>query len=217
VEKSRGSARLAREPKNVPGCSIAREEKSMKQFVVFALLLVLIAPAAFAQEEESPEWKATKKEAKRQKIDAMAKEALDTVLEKGPKAKGLFAQAFGYAVFDNLKIAFGLSGGGGVGVAVNKADSARTYMKMGTAGIGLGLGGQKYQVVFLFQDEKTFNSFVDKGWQADDSAKAAAGTAGANVKTGFVNGIAIYQMTDAGLMAQADIAGTKYWKYGKVN
>jgi lipid-binding SYLF domain-containing protein len=191
----------------------------MKKYVVFALLLVLFVPAAFAQEEEeeSPEWKATKKEAKRQKIDAMASEALNTVLEKGPKAKALYGQSYGYAVFDNLKIAFGVSGGGGAGVAVNKSDSARTYMKMGTAGIGLGLGGQKYQVVFLFQDEKTFRSFVDKGWQADASAKAAAGTAGANVKTGFVNGIAIYQMTDKGLMAQADIAGTKYWKYGKLN
>jgi len=190
----------------------------MKKYVVFALMLILIAPAAFAQEEEeSPEWKATKKEAKRQKIDETAKEALETVIEKGPKAKELYEQSVGHAVFDNLKIAFGVSGGGGVGVAVKKSDSTRTYMKMGTAGIGFGLGGQKYQIVFLFQDEKTFTSFVENGWQADASAKAAAGTAGANAKTGFINGIAIYQMTEAGLMAQADIAGTKYWKYGKLN
>ena len=100
---------------------------------------------------------------------------------------------------------------------MNKSDYTRTYMKMGTVGVGLGLGGQKYQVVFLFQDEKTFSSFVNKGWQADASAKAVAGTAGANVKTSFVNGIAVYQMTDAGLMGQADVAGTKYWKYKKLN
>jgi lipid-binding SYLF domain-containing protein len=190
----------------------------MKRYIVLALLLILIAPAALAQEEEeSPEWKATKQEAKRQKIDAMEKEAIGVVLDKGPKANELYEGAYGHAVFDNLKIAFGVSGGGGVGVAVKKSDSTRTYMKMGTAGIGLGLGGQKYQVVFLFQDEKTFTSFVENGWQADASAKAAAGTAGANAKTGFINGIAIYQITDAGLMAQADVAGTKYWKYGKLN
>ena len=35
--------------------------------------------------------------------------------------------------------------------------------------------------------------------------------------TGFVNGIAIYQLSDAGLMASADIAGTKYWKNKKLN
>jgi len=190
----------------------------MKKYFALVLMLILIAPAAFAQEEEeTPEWKATKQEGKRQKIDAMEKEALDTVLEKGPKATELYEQSVGHAVFDNLKIAFGVSGGGGVGVAVKKSDSTRTYMKMGTAGIGFGLGGQKYQIVFLFQDEKTFTNFVENGWQADASAKAAAGTAGANVKTGFINGMAIYQMTEAGLMAQADIAGTKYWKYGKLN
>jgi lipid-binding SYLF domain-containing protein len=189
----------------------------MRKFMALALFLVLISPAAFAAEEETPEWKATKAEAKRQKIDTMAKDALDEVLGKGDKAKDLFDQAAGYAVFDNLKIAFGISGGGGVGVAVDKSNSSRTYMKMGTGGIGFGLGGQKYQIVFLFQDEKTLTSFVEKGWQADASAKAVAGTAGANVKTGFNNGLAIYQISEAGLMAHADVAGTKYWKYKKLN
>ena len=46
---------------------------------------------------------------------------------------------------------------------------------------------------------------------------ASAGTNAAEVKTGFVNGIAIYQMTEKGLMANADIAGTKYWKNDKLN
>ena len=34
-------------------------------------------------------------------------------------------------------------------------------MKMGTGGIGLGLGVNKYQVVFFFQDEKTLKSFIE--------------------------------------------------------
>ena len=182
----------------------------MRTLAVCAVILILVAPAALANEEE-------KAEAKRQKIDAMAQEALDEVLAKGPKAVELFEQSAGYAVFNNLKVAFLISGGGGVGVAVRKSDGERTYMKMGTGGIGLGLGGQKYQVVFLFQGQQTFDNFVEKGWQADASAKAVAGTAGANVKTGFVNGIAVYQMTDKGLMAQADVSGSKYWKSKKLN
>ena len=35
--------------------------------------------------------------------------------------------------------------------------------------------------------------------------------------TGFVNGLVIFQLTDAGLMASADVAGTKYWKDGNLN
>ncbi len=189
-------------------------------YILLAFALFVASPVMLAQEaegEESPEWKSTKAEYKRQKIDELAKGAMDALFEKNDKAKNLYESAHGYAVFDNIKIAFGLSGGGGTGVAVTRENGARTYMKMGTAGIGVGLGGQQYQVVFLLQDQKTFNSFVDKGWQADAAAKAAAGTAGVNVKTGFVNGLAIYQMTDKGLIANADVSGTKYWKYKKLN
>jgi len=182
-----------------------------------AFVLLLAAPAALATEEESPDWKSTKKEGKRQKIDAMAKESLDTLFAEAEKSKGLYDQAYGYAVFDNLKISLGVTGGGGVGVAVNKSTGDRTYMKMGTGGLNLGLGGQKYQVVFLFQDAKTFNTFVEKGWKAEGSANAVAGTAGANAQTNFTNGMAFYQLTEGGLMLQADISGTKYWKNKKLN
>ena len=34
----------------------------------------------------------------------------------------------------------GVTGGGGVGVAVNKSSGVRTYMKMGTVGVGFGTG-----------------------------------------------------------------------------
>jgi len=40
---------------------------------------------------------------------------------------------------------------------------------------------------------------------------------GVNKQTNFINGLVIYQMTDGGLMVNADIAGTKYWKDGNLN
>jgi len=182
--------------------------------IVSAVFCIVLATGVVAAEES---WESLNKDAKRAKINEAARGALDEVLAKSENAPGLHAKAYGWAAFDNLKIAFGWSGGGGNGVAVNKSSGARTYMKMGTVGVGLGLGAQKYQVVFLFQDEKTFRNFVDKGWQADASAQASAGTAGAGAQTGFVNGIAIYQVNETGLMARADIAGTKYWKNKKLN
>ena len=42
-------------------------------------------------------------------------------------------------------------------------------------------------------------------------------TAGANAKTTFSNGVAVFQLTEKGLMASVDIAGTKYWKSDKLN
>jgi lipid-binding SYLF domain-containing protein len=180
-------------------------------------LALALGATTLAAQSETQDWKSLKSEAKRVKIDEMADAALEHVINANWKAQELFETAYGWAVFDNLKIAFVVSGGGGNGVAVARATGERTYMKMGTAGIGLGIGGQSYQVVFFFQDEKTFFNFVEKGWKADASAQAAAGTEGVNATTGFVNGIAVWQITDKGLMASADISGTKYWKNKKLN
>jgi lipid-binding SYLF domain-containing protein len=185
----------------------------MKKWICILSALALVASFNVIAGEE----KQAKNDEKRQKIDAMADEALGTVTGKSASAKSLYDQAYGYAVFDNLKIAIGVSGGGGSGVAVAKDGSERTYMKMGTGGVGLGLGGQKYQVIFLFQTEAAFRSFVDKGWKAETGAQAAAGTAGASAEATFHNGLAIYKMNEAGLMASADVSGTKYWKNDKLN
>ena len=90
-------------------------------------------------------------------------------------------------------------------------------MKMATGGLNVGLGGQSYDLVFLFQDRPTFERFVDEGWEADASANAVAGPKGANAETSFRNGVAVFQMTRGGLMLQADISGTKYWASKKLN
>ena len=129
-----------------------------------------------------------KHESKRVKIDETAQQATSKLFAENPKAKELFDMSYGWAVFDNLKLAFGISGGGGNGVAVQKETGERTYMKMGTVGVGLGLGGNKYQIVFLFQDSQTFENFVNKGWQADAGATASAGENAADTKTDFSMG-----------------------------
>jgi lipid-binding SYLF domain-containing protein len=178
-------------------------------------VLALTAPGAAADEQKSST--ELKLESQRAKINEVAKETLDRLFAENPKAEGLYEEAVGWAVFDNTKVAFGISGGGGNGVAVSKTSGKHAYMKMGTAGVGLGIGVNKFQVVFLFQDEMTLKNFIEKGWQADAGATAAAGKNAAEAKTAFVNGLAIYQLTEKGLMLNADIAGTKYWLNDKLN
>lgn len=188
----------------------------MRRFAALLAAAMLIGGAvpALAKEESR---KTQKAQEKRGKIDRTARETLDHLFRDSTSAKQLFDQAYGYAVFDNTKVSFGLTGGGGSGVAIEKGSGKRTYMRMGSGGVGLGLGAQVYQVVFLFQNRETMNKFVETGWQAEGSANAVAGKAGANAEATFTNGIALYQITGAGLMLQADIAGTKYWKADKLN
>ena len=159
---------------------------------------------------------AAKRAAERAEVDAMAQDALSRLFENQPKARRLFDRAVAYAVFSNVKVSLFVTGGGGRGVAVDKS-GGRTYMKMATGGLNLGLGGQSYHLVFLFEDKPTFERFVDEGWEAEASANAVAGPWGANAETSFRNGVAVFQMTKGGLMLQADISGTKYWRSKKLN
>jgi len=182
--------------------------------VVAAIALAAAPPATLAKETDEKPDKAQKKRAS---IDAMEQETLERLFHEYPGSKSLYEQAHGYAVFDNLKVSLGLSGGNGAGVAVVKSSGARTYMNMGQGGVGLGLGAKKYQVVFLFEQQEQFERFVNSGWQADASASAAAGTSGAGAASTFTSGIAIYQFTEKGLVAQADVSGTKYWKAKDLN
>lgn len=184
------------------------------------LALVLALAAAGATAADGGPFKRKKSEAKlaekRATIDAMAAATLKRLRAENPADEHLLEQAWGHAVFDNTKVAFGLSGGGGRGVAVTPGGK-RTYMRMATGGVGVGLGVQGYQVVFAFENEAAFRRFVEKGWEADASAQAAAGKEGANAESQFRDGMAIWQLTDKGLMASANVSGTKYWKNDNLN
>ena len=112
--------------------------------------------------------------------------------------RDLYERATGYAVFTVTKGGFIVSGGGGNGVAVNKATGQRTYMRMGMGGIGLGIGGQRYSLVILFETEDRLNKFVAGGWDSSATAEAVAGQEGVAVRSSFIDGVAFYQIYGEG-------------------
>lgn len=187
----------------------------MKRIRLVAVLMsVALGISAAAMAEDGSKSKAQEK---KEKIDNIAEETLNRLFAQDPKAKTLFDMAYGYAVFTNVKVIFGISGAGGSGVAVVKNTGQRVYMKVGSAGIGIGLGGQKSSIVFMFEDRKTLENFIYNGWQGDAAANAVAGTEGANVGATFTQGLAVYQLTESGLMLKADVSGTKFWVDKKLN
>jgi lipid-binding SYLF domain-containing protein len=166
---------------------------------------------------EAPEASANDAAVTKTEIDAAAQATLDDLFEHNADAKGLYDKAAGYAAFTALKAGFFVTGGRGTGVAVNKGTGDRKYMRMATGGIGLGIGGQRYNLVVLFEDEAHLNRFIEGGWDASTSAQAAAGSDGITLTSSFVGGVAIYQITDRGLMAQADVSGTRFWVIDDLN
>lgn len=153
----------------------------------------------------------------RAELDREAQTALEHLFQEEPTAQRLYDQAAGYAAFTNYKFAAGIVAGGGNGVAVNKETNDRIYMDMGTAGVALGLGGQKYHLVILFETQDDLNEFIADEWEATASANAVAGEAGANAATNFRDGVLIYPLTEGGLMLNADISGTRFWIDDELN
>jgi lipid-binding SYLF domain-containing protein len=162
----------------------------------------------------------TKKESPeetRHKIDSMAKSTLSRLFAENSGAKQLYEQSYGHAVFDTRKFSFIITSGFGAGVAVDKANGKRAYMKMATGGVNVGLGGEFFQLVMLFENKRAFDEFVSEGFEAGSSASAVAGSDSAGVQARFVDGLAVYQLTEKGLKLAADITGTKYWKDDDLN
>jgi lipid-binding SYLF domain-containing protein len=150
-------------------------------------------------------------------IDTKAQATLDKLFAENADTRELYDRAAGYAVFTATKAGFLVTGGGGTGVAINKSSGQRTYMRMGTGGVGLGIGAQRYDLVIMFEDQPHLDRFIAGGWDASASAQAAAGSDGITFSSSFVGGVAFFQITDRGLMAQADVSGTRFWVIDELN
>lgn len=157
---------------------------------------------------------------KRDAVLAMKNDVLNELYKLHPQAKKEIATAPGYAVFSNanVNIIFA-SFGGGYGVLEDKAGK-RTYMKMGEAGVGLGLGVKDFRAVFIFKNQSTMERFINSGWEFGGHADAAAKASEQGVALGgeaLIDHIIIYQITKSGLVLQATVKGTKYWKDEELN
>ena len=179
---------------------------------------------------------------KRQFVDGQTAKTLEAFYEARPQLRSKLASAGGYAVFSTVNVKFLLLGTGhGYGRA-RRADGAPTYMRMAQLGAGPGLGMTDVRLLFVFADRAAFQRFVDMGIEFSGRAEAAATSGGAGVAVGASGaaggggvsadaggklgesmaastgaGMEIYRLTQAGVTLQAQVAGTKYWKDGKLN
>jgi len=153
----------------------------------------------------------------RAEIIKIEKDTMNLLFKQAPAAKAQYDEAYGYAVFDTRKFAFMITTEYGAGVAVNRQSSKRTYMKMASGGVNVGLGGEFYQIVFLFRDKKVFDAFVEDGYQAGSEATATAGSEAERGEVNYVNGMATYKLNPKGLKLTLDITGTKFWQDDKLN
>jgi lipid-binding SYLF domain-containing protein len=187
--------------------------KFKKVAVVFAVSLLWFSGLASAK--DTPEQT-------KEKTRKMAAQTLEDLYKLQPTAKTAVDNSAGYAVFSNIGTnLLVLSTARGAGVAVNSKTKQETFMKMISAGAGLGVGVKDYRVIFVFENEKALSTFLDSGWSgsAQSDAAAKAGESGAAL-SGAVEvspGVWVYQITKNGLALQLTLQGTKYYKDDELN
>lgn len=180
---------------------------------------------------------------KRSYVQDMRAKAMDELYASRGDLRQKVEKAAGYGVFSNvdLQLLF-ISTGHGFGIVHDNRTGKETYMRMAAGGVGFGAGLKDLRAVFVFNDPKMMDRFVEYGWEfgaeAEAGAKAgdkggAAGTqanagtgttsagAGAEAEKGAYTstsgGVEVYQLTNAGVTLRAAIEGTKYWKDGELN
>ena len=119
----------------------------MKIRMVAQVLAITLLAAGLSSAKDSPD-------KKREKTRKMAAQTLQDLYKMEPTSREAIERSAGYAVFNNMGTnLLLLSTARGAGVAVNSKTKQETFMKMISAGAGLGLGVKDYRVIFVFGND----------------------------------------------------------------
>ena len=185
------------------------------RIIIIQFLAVVLLAAVALSAKDTPDQK-------REKSRKMAAQTLEDLYKLQPTAKAAIQKSAGYAVFNNMGTnLLLLSTARGAGIAVDSKTKQETFMKMISAGAGLGIGVKDYRVIFVFENEKALGHFLDSGWAGEAQTDAAAKTKSSGAAySGAVEaapGMWVYQITKKGLALQLTLQGTKYYKDDDLN
>lgn len=186
----------------------------MRQWIQMLAVLLLVGCAA----------KGDTPAEQRNSILQMRQQALSTLYGQDPNIRQEVTRSRGYAVFTNVNNnLLLLSAGSGYGVLRDNRTGRDTYMKMATAGMGIGMGIKKFQALIIFNDVAALDRFITTGFDASAQADLAAKSAddGKVVVSEAANAdfqkVKMYQLTEQGVAVQATMQGYKYWPDDELN
>ena len=158
---------------------------------------------------------------KRAAVLEMRDQTLARLFDEEPGARLRIDEEACYGVFDSASqnvILVQTAGGYGV---LTSSSGETTFMKVGGAGVGFGIGLKDYNEVIIFRDQSDFQRFRDSGWEASGQAEATAqgGRKGGSAagKQSVDLDVVTYQLTNSGVALQATVGASKYWKWRDLN
>ena len=137
-------------------------------------------------------------------------DTIATAKRTDPSLQKFFDTSVGYVVFPSV-------GKGGIGIwhaygkgVVYQHRSPIGYAAMTQASIGLQLGGQAYTEIIFFETKPALESFEDGTFTFAAQATAVAVKAGPGADSKYSDHVAVFTMSESGLMYEASIGGQKF-------
>ena len=169
----------------------------MSRWIVGTALVVMIGVATSADLVASD-------------LEQNAGEAIALFEETDPGLKEFFDTCYGYAVFPKVgKGGMGLGGAHGKGLVYRGGEIVgRTSLTQFT--VGFQFGGQVYQQVIFFENDRAYNDFTGGNFELSAQASAIAAAAGVATTAKYRYGVAIFTLGKGGLMYEASVGGQKF-------
>lgn len=146
-------------------------------------------------------------------IPELSKESntvLKSMMDNDPELKTFYDNAYGYAVFPKVtKGAITVGAAMGSGVVYKKHEIVSTS-KLKQLTVGAQIGGQQYSEVIFFQNETSFDNFMNEKLKFDAQASVVAMKSGASFDAPYLNGVAVFTQTLGGIMCEASIGGQHF-------
>ncbi len=170
--------------------------KFLKSVIIISILF--IGYGTFAQSKKD------------NKIMADAKDAKAKLLMEDASLQDFFDNSAGYVIFPNVGkggLIVGASAGNGV---LYENDVAQGMAKLKKVSVGLQAGGQAIIEIIFFKDENALMGFKDGDFEFSAGVSAVVLKSGKAKNAKYEDGIAVFALPKAGLMAEAAVGGQKF-------
>jgi lipid-binding SYLF domain-containing protein len=153
---------------------------------------------------------APKSEESKSVLSAQVTEAVSVFKAKDPTIETFFAKSYGYAVLPKVfKGGFWIGGASGQG-EVFEQNKMVGYCRMSQATLGFSFGGEYFREIIFFRDKEDLDKFKTEDFTFSAQVTGVALDIGAAAKADYKSGMAVFMLTDVGLMVDASLGGQKF-------
>ena len=177
-------------------------EPTIQTKCVNVVLALFVVTCGCATVPEKPESRAV--------LSSEVREAIAKFKAADTSIQSFFDNSYGYAVLPKVfKGGFWIGGAHGNGEVFERGMRIG-YCSMSQATLGFTFGGEFFREIIFFRGKQDLDRFKTGQYTFSAAVTGVAATTGAAAKADYREGMAVFVMTDVGLMVDASLGGQKF-------